>query len=100
MVGFTDLSETLEPEELSEVLNGYLRQIIAAVVGHGGTLDRKGCAGSEEPQVRRGARGETRTPTASRPPDPKVARVTHEMRFYVSSCVVWCPPVPACVVLS
>ncbi len=39
MVGFTDLSETLEPEELSEVLNSYLRQMTAAVVGHGGTLD-------------------------------------------------------------
>jgi PAS domain S-box-containing protein len=39
MVGFTDLSEGLEPEELSEVLNEYLRQMTAAVVGHGGTLD-------------------------------------------------------------
>ena len=39
MVGFTDLSETLEPEELSEVLNAYLRQMTAAVVGRGGTLD-------------------------------------------------------------
>jgi PAS domain S-box-containing protein len=39
MVGFTDLSETLEPEELSEVLNAYLRQMTAAVVAHGGTLD-------------------------------------------------------------
>jgi PAS domain S-box-containing protein len=39
MVGFTELSETLEPEELSEVLNAYLRQMTAAVVGHGGTLD-------------------------------------------------------------
>ncbi len=39
MVGFTELSESLEPEELSEVLNGYLRHMTAAVVGHGGTLD-------------------------------------------------------------
>lgn len=39
MVGFTDLSETLEPEELSEALNAYLREMSAAVVGHGGTLD-------------------------------------------------------------
>jgi len=45
---------------------------------------------SKDPQVRGGARGETRTPTASRPPDPKVARATHEIRFHVSSCVVWC----------
>ena len=39
MVGFTDLSETLEPEELSEVLNEYLRQMAASVLAHGGTLD-------------------------------------------------------------
>jgi PAS domain S-box-containing protein len=39
MVGFTDLSEALEPEELAEVLNGYLREMTAAVVAHGGTLD-------------------------------------------------------------
>ena len=39
MVGFTDLSESLEPEELSEVLNEYLREMSAAVLAHGGTLD-------------------------------------------------------------
>jgi adenylate cyclase len=39
MVGFTDLSDTLEPEELSEVLNEYLREMTAVVVSHGGTLD-------------------------------------------------------------
>lgn len=39
MVGFTDLSESLEPEELSEVLNEYLREMTAIVVAHGGTLD-------------------------------------------------------------
>lgn len=39
MVGFTDLSESLEPEELAEVLNGYLREMTAAVIGQGGTLD-------------------------------------------------------------
>jgi adenylate cyclase len=39
MVGFTDLSDTLEPEELSEVLNGYLREMTAVAVSHGGTLD-------------------------------------------------------------
>jgi adenylate cyclase len=39
MVGFTDLSESLEPEELAEVLNGYLREMTAAVLSHGGSLD-------------------------------------------------------------
>jgi PAS domain S-box-containing protein len=39
MVGFTDLSESLEPEELAEVLNGYLREMTAAVIAHGGSLD-------------------------------------------------------------
>jgi PAS domain S-box-containing protein len=39
MVGFTDLSESLEPEELAEVLNEYLREMTAIVMAHGGTLD-------------------------------------------------------------
>ena len=39
MVGFTDLSETLEPEELADVLNEYLREMTAVAVAHGGTLD-------------------------------------------------------------
>jgi adenylate cyclase len=39
MVGFTDLSETLEPEELSEVLNEYLREMTAVAVSYRGTLD-------------------------------------------------------------
>jgi class 3 adenylate cyclase/CheY-like chemotaxis protein len=39
MVGFTDLSDTLEPEELSDVLNEYLREMTAVVVSHRGTLD-------------------------------------------------------------
>jgi class 3 adenylate cyclase len=39
MVGFTDLSDTLDPEELSEVLNEYLREMTAVAVAHGGTLD-------------------------------------------------------------
>jgi class 3 adenylate cyclase len=39
MVGFTDLSDSLEPEELSEVLNEYLREMTAVAVTHGGTLD-------------------------------------------------------------
>jgi len=39
MVGFTDLSDSLEPEELAEVLNEYLREMTAVAVAHGGTLD-------------------------------------------------------------
>jgi adenylate cyclase len=39
MVGFTDLSDSLDPEELSEVLDEYLREMSAVLVGHGGTLD-------------------------------------------------------------
>jgi class 3 adenylate cyclase len=39
MVGFTDLSDTLEPEELAEVLNEYLREMTAVAVAHRGTLD-------------------------------------------------------------
>jgi adenylate cyclase len=39
MVGFTDLSESVEPEELAEVLNGYLREMTAAVFAQGGSLD-------------------------------------------------------------
>lgn len=39
MVGFTDLSDSLEPEELSEVLDDYLREMSSILVAHGGTLD-------------------------------------------------------------
>jgi class 3 adenylate cyclase len=39
LVGFTDLSESLEPEELAEVLNEYLREMTAVAVEHGGALD-------------------------------------------------------------
>jgi len=39
MVGFTDLSDTLEPEELSDVLNEYLREMTAVAVSRRGTLD-------------------------------------------------------------
>lgn len=39
MVGFTDLSESLEPEELAQVLNEYLREMTALAVAHGGALD-------------------------------------------------------------
>jgi adenylate cyclase len=39
MVGFTDLSDSLDPEELSEVLNEYLREMTAVLLTHGATLD-------------------------------------------------------------
>ncbi len=39
MVGFTDLSDSLEPEELSDVLDEYLREMSSVLVKHGGTLD-------------------------------------------------------------
>ncbi len=39
MVGFTDLSDSLDPEELADILNEYLREMSAILVRHGGTLD-------------------------------------------------------------
>jgi adenylate cyclase len=39
MVGFTDLSDSLDPEELSEVLDEYLREMSGVLATHGGTLD-------------------------------------------------------------
>jgi adenylate cyclase len=39
MVGFTDLSDTLDPEELAEVLDEYLREMTAVLISCGGTLD-------------------------------------------------------------
>jgi len=39
MVGFTDLSDSLDPEELAEVLDAYLREMTAVLISHGGTLD-------------------------------------------------------------
>jgi adenylate cyclase len=39
MVGFTDLSDSLDPEELSDVLDEYLREMSAVLMAHGGTLD-------------------------------------------------------------
>jgi adenylate cyclase len=39
MVGFTDLSDSLDPEELAEVLDEYLREMTAVLIAHGGTLD-------------------------------------------------------------
>ncbi|MBD0330961.1 MAG: response regulator [Thermoleophilia bacterium] len=38
LVGFTTLSETLEPEELAQVVNDYLREMMATAVAEGGTL--------------------------------------------------------------
>ncbi len=39
MVGFTDLSDSLDPEELADVLDEYLREMGAVIVANGGTLD-------------------------------------------------------------
>jgi adenylate cyclase len=39
MVGFTDLSDSLEPEELADVLNQFLREMTSVAVAQGGTLD-------------------------------------------------------------
>jgi adenylate cyclase len=39
MVGFTDLSDSLDPEELAEVLDEYLREMTAVLISHGATLD-------------------------------------------------------------
>jgi adenylate cyclase len=39
MVGFTDLSDSLDPEELAEVLDEYLREMTAVLLSHGATLD-------------------------------------------------------------
>ena len=39
MVGFTDLSDSLDPEELAEVLDEYLREMTAVLISYGGTLD-------------------------------------------------------------
>jgi class 3 adenylate cyclase len=39
MVGFTDLSDSLDPEELAEVLDEYLREMTAVLISFGGTLD-------------------------------------------------------------
>jgi PAS domain S-box-containing protein len=38
MVGFTDLAESLEPEELAEALNGFLREMTAAAIAQGGSV--------------------------------------------------------------
>ena len=38
--GFTDLSETLESQKLSELLNFYLGEMSAMILAHDGTLDK------------------------------------------------------------
>lgn len=38
--GFTDLSEEMEPEDLTDILNGYLSDMTAIALEHGGTVDK------------------------------------------------------------
>lgn len=38
--GFTPLSETMPPEQLLDLLNGYYEAVAAAIFEHGGTLDK------------------------------------------------------------
>lgn len=38
--GFTSLSERLEPEEVVEILNEYLKHVTDCILGHHGTLDK------------------------------------------------------------
>jgi adenylate cyclase len=40
VVGFTPLAETLPPEELAEMLEGFFTHSVEAVFEHGGTLDK------------------------------------------------------------
>ena len=38
--GFTPLSESMEPEQVVDILNGYLELTTASIFRHGGTLDK------------------------------------------------------------
>ncbi|NJN15731.1 MAG: adenylate/guanylate cyclase domain-containing protein [Oscillochloris sp.] len=40
MVGFSDLTDAIEPELLSEVLNSYLTRMSEIALAHGGTIDK------------------------------------------------------------
>lgn len=40
MVGFSDLTDSIEPELLSEVLNSYLNRMAEIAIKHGGTVDK------------------------------------------------------------
>ena len=40
IVKFTDLSDTLEPEQLSEIINSYLSEMSKIAINFGGTIDK------------------------------------------------------------
>ena len=40
IVGFTDLSDTLEPERLAAVINSYLSEMTNIAIEYGGTIDK------------------------------------------------------------
>ncbi len=40
IVGFTSMTESMEPEDLNVILNGYLNRMSDIVLQHGGTLDK------------------------------------------------------------
>jgi class 3 adenylate cyclase len=40
MVGFSDLTDSIEPELLSDVLNSYLTRMTEIALAHGGTVDK------------------------------------------------------------